>query len=182
MKYLLPLLLLAGCVSSHLAESNLRSVTSLAEAAVQVSPEMQNEGQEAIDNADALVEATDTFQQIIHFGVPSDLVDENTKHVDTLASVVDPSKPEVKVVVNKAKENAADLSGQVYRGKQLIATTMGIPYFGDIEKILTLIGSTVGLVYAGTRGRKHVANWWATPSKKIPPSPAPLPTDNKVVS
>lgn len=166
MKYLAVLaLVLCSCVSTKLAESNLAAVTSLGKVAVETDEVNLPEAQAAVENAEAIVEASAPVAQVLSFGVPTDLVDANTEHVETLTAAVDTSKPEVAAVVAKAERTAANVSGRAHAASRLVDAGAKVPYLDAILDALVAIGSAVGVVYAGTRGRKHVANWWNTPGQ-----------------
>ena len=171
---LLPLFLCA-CVSSHLAKSNLDSVTALGSVAVQHDAQLEPEATAAVDNASAIVDASAPLTQLTHLGIPSDLVDKNSAHVETLATAVAPlDTPVVRFRVKAARDNAAELQGKVAQQGSIRAAVKGLPYVDDIMMILTSVGSLIGVAYGATRGRKHVVEWWNTPSKKkVAPVPAP---------
>lgn len=163
MRYLLPLLfLLCSCVSQKLADANLASVEALGAVAVQVDKANMPEAQDAVDNAQALAEAAAPIPQVLHFGVPSELVAANTEHVDALAAKVDVTKPEVKTIVKKAKDNAAVIEGKAKTQGSLLnaSKSTGLPWLDGAITALTLFGSAVGSIYGATRGRKRLTAWW----------------------
>lgn len=173
-------LALASCVSGKLAKANLDSVDALGAVAVQHDPVNEPEATAAVENAVAIVEATAPLQQITHLGVPTDLVDQNTVHVENLSTAVAPitDQPKVKMAVDRARANAAELSDTSHQqASWKAAIPTGIPWVDTAMQILALIGSGVGVVYGSTRGQKHIRNWWNTPGKKIPPKPPTLPGD-----
>jgi len=162
-----------ACVSGKLAKANLDSVDALGAVAVTHDPINEPEATAAVDNAQAIVEATAPLQQITHLGVPTDLVDKNTVHVENLSTAVTPivDQPKVKMAVDRAKKNAEELSGVAHQQatwKGAIPT--GLPWVDTAMQILALIGSGVGVVYGATRGQNHVRRWWNTPGAK-PPTP-----------
>jgi hypothetical protein len=181
MRHLLMLfpLLLCACVSGALAKSNLDSVQALGQMAIDKDPTAEPEATAAAENAAEIVEATAPLTQITHLGIPSELIDKNSKHVDNLSLVVlpDADKPKIKMGIENAKSNADKLKDKVHQQQQYVAAGKGLPYADDVMAILTGIGSLIGVAYGATRGQKHVRNWWNTPGKKIPPKPAPLPGD-----
>lgn len=176
----LMLMVSAGCVSRKLADANLKSVDALGAVAVQHDPVNEPEAVAAVENAQAIVGATGTLQQITHLGVPTELVDQNTEHVENLSTAVAPiaDQPKVKIVIERAKKNSEELSGIAHQqASSKAAIPTGIPWVDTAMQILALAGSAVGVIYGATRGQKHVRNWWATPAKKIPPKPPTLPGD-----
>lgn len=180
MRYLLlPLvLILAGCVSGKLAEANLRSVDALGAVAVEHDPVNEPEATAAVDNAVAIVEATAPLRQITNLGVPTELVDANTAHVENLSTAVAPviETPKVKIAVDRARKNAEELSGVAHQQSSWkAAIPTGIPWVDTAMQILALIGSGVGVIYGSTRGQKHIRSWWNEPGKKQVPRPATLP-------
>lgn len=183
MRYLwLALVLVAStaCVSGKLAKANLDSVDALGAVAVQHDPVNEPEATAAVENAEAIVEATAPLQQITHLGVPTDLVDANTAHVENLSTAVTPitDQPKVKMAVDRAKKNAEELSGVAHQqASWKAAIPTGIPWVDTAMQILALIGSGVGVVYGATRGQKHVRSWWGEPTAKQVKRPPTLPGD-----
>lgn len=174
---LFAVLALAGCVSTKLADANLQSVTALGQVAIDTDAANEPIATDAADNAQAIVEAAAPLQQVLHLGVPTDIVDKNAENVDVLASKVDVSKPAVEVKVKNAKANAATLKDKAHEQQSYRSAIASTDYGALGLKWLTLLGSAVGAIYGATRGQKHVRNWWATPTATIPPKPKPLPSD-----
>ena len=179
MRYLLiAALLLTGCVSSKLAKANLDSVDALGAVAVEHDPMNEPEASAAVDNAIAIVEATAPLKQITNLGVPTELVDKNTEHVENLSTAVAPiqEQPKVKIAVARARKNAEAISGEVHeQAKWKAAIPTGIPWVDTALQLITLVGGLVGAAYGATRGQKHVRAWWNEPGKKQVERPKPLP-------
>jgi hypothetical protein len=164
---LLPLFLVA-CVSSTLAKSNLDSVTALGQVAIVTDPVNEPEASAAVTNANAIVDAVAPIQQIIHLGVPQQLVDDNVTHINNLAAVVDVKKPDIKAKVELAKANGAKLRDRVVYDTSLWATAKSLPWTDQAIALLTALGSTVGLIYGATRGKTHLADWWNSTPETAP--------------
>ena len=179
------LVLLPACVSSKLANANLKSVGALGAVAVEVDPQNEPEAQAAVDNAEAIVEATGILPQITHLGVPEDIVIKNSEHVETLATAVAPQAddPKVRMTVTQARDNAAELSGKARENAQWRAhLPVGIPWVDTAIQAIVTIGSAVGALYGVTRGQKHVRAWWSEPGKNKVARPPAAPSDPKPVS
>lgn len=171
-----------GCVSGRVAEANLKSVNELADIAVAADPENIPAAEGAIDAAEALREASGTLPQIINFGVPTDLVEANTDGVKLLVEKITAGggeiTPETKSAINRGLRFSDEIAGREHTEERFKDAAKTTPVGGLVVEVLTLFGSLVGSAYGLTRGRKHVARWWATPPTKAPPpAPPALPSD-----
>jgi hypothetical protein len=170
MKYLsilLSLVLLTGCVSSRLAESNRKSVEALATVAVQEDETNVPLAEESVATADEIVAATGVFKQMTNFGVPADLTEQNYQNVEELVVAVEgSSEPRVGVVVDRARANAGELAGKARAHgafKQAVST---VPWGSTIIELLGIIGGAGVATYGATRGRKHAWRWVGGLGKK----------------
>jgi len=175
---LLPVLLLAvACVSSRLAESNLSAVTALAETVVALDPAAIPQAQTAVDDAAAIVDATPWYMQLFNFGLPSELVEKNQANVDGLAAKLPQPTPEQKAEIERARVAAAKIAGKRAAASQVRAAVSTVPWLDALAGAISVVGGAIGTLYGLTRGRKHVATWWSTPTATQPAPPPPLPTD-----
>lgn len=161
---MLALCALPACVSSRLAEANLESVETLAQIAVAADEAAMPQAEAAVQTASDLVAATGTLAQLTSLGVPADLTDRNFENVRGLAArVVPEGAPEVRALAESAQNTAAEIAGKARTSANLIDAGRKTPIFDQVLAMLTAIGSGVGVIYAGTRGQKHVREWWKTP-------------------
>lgn len=166
-----------GCVSSRLAEANLESVTALAQAAVAKDEANLPLGRKAVDDAGELLAASGAVSQIVSLGVPTELTDANQRNVEDLAAAVLPTEDQgVRLTVDRAVENAGELSGKAHLGADLEAAARKTPIVDQILGAWEAIASGLVGIYAATRGRKHLTSWWNTPPAPPPAAPPATPT------